>query len=56
MQVRCSEHGESDWCYVDDDGQHFDSEYCGCGDRDSLLCRVDGHRRRASVLDAQSAR
>lgn len=42
--IPCTEHGESSWCYIQDDGSHIDSEECRCFVHHSADCPVDEHR------------
>lgn len=45
--IPCNEHGNSAWCYEQDNGEHIDSEKCICFGEASENCPVDLHRHQA---------
>lgn len=42
--VPCSEHGDTAWCFVMDDGSHRDSDECRCLQTINRDCPVHGDR------------
>ena len=44
--VPCDEHGETAWCYIQDDQSHIDSECCPCLRTYRSDCPVDEYRDR----------
>lgn len=47
--IFCLQHGTSDWCYVQRDGSHIDSDRCRCFLMLSAFCPVDAHREVAAA-------
>ena len=47
--VRCSQHGESPFCWVQSGGEHIDDSRCQCHTDSRAECRVDVHRKDARV-------
>lgn len=45
--VPCNDHGDSAWCFLQDDWGHMDSEKCACTVHPVSWCQVDAHRHEA---------
>ena len=45
--IPCNKHGQSNWCYIQDDGSHIDSERCDCFNEPSEDCPIDEHKHQA---------
>lgn len=52
LPVRCDEHGERHYCYVQPDGSHVHADRCLCGWRHRADCPVIEHARRGAEQDA----
>lgn len=49
--VRCSGHGETEFCYVQPDGSHVSTEECACYCQTEIHCPVSGHTAIARERD-----
>jgi hypothetical protein len=54
--VRCSDHGPSQFCHVNEDGSHADPNYCQCGlfGLGRATCPIDSHRDACNVFRPRS--
>jgi hypothetical protein len=49
--VRCAGHGDSAFCWIQDDGKHIDDSLCRCLTGSPSNCPIDVHRSDMEVRD-----